>query len=98
MVSLELADETDTATLLAQIQQNAAAVGGDFSQGGFQLRTAVAALTEQRIPGQAFRMQSCQHRAAISDVAKRQCKMLLAAGRLHERMQAECRPRGGQIA
>src|SRR5690625_978866 len=65
MVSANLVEQPYAPPFLAQIEQGAAARFGDLPQRGLQLSTAVAALAEQGIAGQAFGMQPNQHRLAI---------------------------------
>ena len=68
-VRANLVDEADAPALLSQVQQNAAAFIRNALDRILELRTAIAALAEQGIAGQAFRMQASQHRLAVVDLA-----------------------------
>src|SRR5690625_6347231 len=77
MVSANLVEQPYAPPFLAQIEQGAAARFGDLPQRGLQLSTAVAALAEQGIAGQAFGMQPNQHRLAIPHLTQTQDNVLL---------------------
>ena len=59
-VRANLVDEADATAFLTQVEQDAAAFLRNAAQRALELRAAVAALAEQRVSGQAFRMQPDQ--------------------------------------
>src|SRR5690606_14664837 len=62
---------------------------GNGLQRGFQLEAAITTQAEQRIAGQALRMQATQHGPAIGDIAHRQYDMLLAGVLVEKTMHGE---------
>jgi hypothetical protein len=83
LVGADLVQQADATAFLAQIQQHATAFTGDGLHGGFQLRAAVAALTEQRIAGQALGVDAANTGApsAISPRLSTTCSRPLASSR-----------------
>ena len=66
-IRVELGVEADAATLLAQVEQEAA-VGRDALHGLAQLRTAVAALRPEDVTGQAFAVRA--HERGLAAVGR----------------------------
>jgi hypothetical protein len=97
-VGADLVDQADAAAFLAQVEQDAAAFGGDFLQRAFELGAAVAALREHHVAGQAFRVDARQRRLAAAEVAQRHGQVFLAGRVLDEGVQRELRPRRRQGA
>jgi hypothetical protein len=53
------------------------------------LRTAVAALAEQRIAGQALGVHAAKHRRAVSDIAQAEHNVLAPVGFFEKAMHGE---------
>src|SRR5690606_8857147 len=97
LVGANLVQQTDTATFLAQIEQRTTPLVGNGLQRGFQLEAAITTQAEQRIAGQALRMQATQHGPAIGDIAHRQYDMLLAGVLVEKTMHGEHTERRRQL-
>ncbi len=89
LIGADLVQQADATALLPQVEQHAAPFGRDGLQRGLQLCTTVAAQAEQRVTGQAFGMQTAQHRLAVRHIAHRQRNMLLARILVEKSMHGE---------
>jgi len=95
-VGANFVDQAYASAFLSQIKQYASSLLGDALQGAFELCAAVATLTEERVSGQAFRVESCQYRFAIADVSQHHGQMFFARTLFHEGMQPKTGPGRGQ--
>src|SRR4051812_32331816 len=77
LVRLELVQETDAASFLIEIDNDAASIGGDHPHGFMQLPSAVAAQRVEDIAGQALRVHAHQYFLAVGDVAVDERDMLV---------------------
>src|SRR5262249_28025475 len=78
-ISPQLVNQTDTAPLLRQIDQQAVALARDLRDGAAELVPAIAAQAAQEIAGKAFGMQAGQDRAVARRLADDDCKVLRTA-------------------
>src|SRR5690606_11834570 len=96
-IGADLVQQADAAPLLAQVEHEAAAMGGDALERLLELGATVAAPAEERVAGQAFGVDPGEHRRAVGDVAEAQRDMLLAGIAVDEAVQPEHRPRCRQV-
>ncbi len=97
MIGPDLVEQADATPFLAYIQQNATTRFGDVLHGCLQLEAAVAAKAEQGISGQAFRVNTAQHRLIACDIAHHQRSMILAGAGFLKAYQREGAPGGRQL-
>lgn len=95
LVGSDLVDQADAASLLAEIHEHAPAGLGDPPQRLFKLGTAIAALAEQGIAGQAFRMDASQHRLAVGDIAQGQGNVFLVGSLIDKTVELKLGPLRG---
>ena len=69
-VGSNLVEQPYTTPLLAQIQKRSTPRFSDALQRGLQLRSTIAAHTEQRVTGEALRMDANQYRLRPAHIAK----------------------------
>ncbi len=92
LIGANLVEQTDAAAFLTQIEQHAAAFGGNALERFLQLIAAVTAHREEGVAGQALGMHAAQHRRAVIDVAQGQGDVVLAGGLILETVHGEGRP------
>ena len=97
LIGADLVQQADTTAFLTQVEQDTAAFMGNRTQRRFELETAVATQTEQRIARQAFGVQTAQYGRAIGHITKGQGYMFLACGLFEEAMHGEHAKRRRQL-
>jgi len=66
LVSLQLIDQSDSASFLRQVQQNSRWLAGDLPEGKFKLSAAVAALGREYVSCEALRMYANERRLPVA--------------------------------
>jgi hypothetical protein len=77
VIGPQLVEDTDPASLLAQVDQNPSTFFGDHMHGLMQLRPTVATQRAQDIAGETFGVHTHQHILASGDIADEQDEMFL---------------------
>ncbi len=95
-VGANFIDQSNPSAFLSQVKQYTSPFFRDPLQGAFKLRTAIAALTEESVSGQALRVQSCQYGLAIADIAQHHGQMFFTRTFFHEGMQLKAGPGRGE--
>ena len=68
-VRADLVEQTDAASLVAEVEEHAAVGAPHLLEAGFELLAAVAAERAERLTGQAFGMKPHEHRLITGDLA-----------------------------
>ncbi len=79
------------------IQQDPASLFSDVGEGGFQLKTAVAAQAEQGVAGQTLRMDAGEHRRLSGNIAIDQSNVILSGCQFFKSHHQEVAPGGWQF-
>ncbi|MNH08023.1 hypothetical protein D3C79_674280 [compost metagenome] len=97
LVGADFVQQANTTAFLTQIQQHTTPFTGDSLQRSLKLRTAVTALAEQGIAGQAFGVQASQYRLPIGYITQAEHNVLAAGGFIEKTVHGEGRKWSRQL-